>query len=298
MQELTNCQLCPRLCGADRTKHPGYCGAGSNIKAARAALHLWEEPCISGEEGSGTVFFSGCPLGCCFCQNHEISSGNIGAEITVERLGEIFLELQNQGANNINLVTATPYVPHIIGALNFVKDRLTLPIVYNSSGYENLSTLQLLCGYVDVYLPDLKYMSPERGEKYSAARDYFEVASKAILEMYRQVGAAQFDRRGLMTRGLIVRHLVLPEGEEDTAQILHWLRDNLPLEDVMVSLMSQYTPFYHSGLYPELGRRLTKKEYRRALSALDELGIENGFVQELSSAKEEYTPRFDMEGIL
>lgn len=297
LEQQNHCTLCPRQCGADRTQGQGFCGGGPKAKIARAALHFWEEPCISGEEGSGTVFFSGCPLQCCFCQNHKISSGNFGREVSTARLGEIFLELQAQGANNINLVTAGHYAPQVIEALGLVKGQLHIPVVYNSSGYEEMSTLRLLEGCVDIYLPDLKYMDNQRAQRYSGAANYVEKATAAILEMYRQVGPAVFDEAGHMKKGMIVRHMVLPGGIKDACAVLEWLKENLPLDNVWVSVMSQYTPFYKSGEYPEIHRRLNQKEYNAVLDALDSLEIENGFVQELSSAKEEYTPDFCLQGV-
>ncbi len=297
LEQQNHCTLCPRQCGADRTQDQGFCGGGPKAKIARAALHFWEEPCISGEEGSGTVFFSGCPLQCCFCQNHKISNGNFGREVSTARLGEIFLELQAQGANNINLVTAGHYAPQVIEALGLVKGRLHIPVVYNSSGYEEMSTLRLLEGYVDIYLPDLKYMDNQRAQRYSGAANYVEKATAAILEMYRQAGPAVFDEAGHMKKGMIVRHMVLPGGIKDACAVLEWLKENLPLDNVWVSVMSQYTPFYKSGEYPEIHRRLNQKEYNAVLDALDSLEIENGFVQELSSAKEEYTPDFCLQGV-
>ncbi len=300
MELLKHCHLCPRACGADRSLSGGrgFCGGSKLPKLARAALHFWEEPVISGEEGSGTVFFSGCPLQCIFCQNHNISSGNFGEEISIERLAAIFLELQEQGANNINLVTGSHYVPQIIEALDLVKGQLHIPVVFNSSGYETVETLKLLDGYVDIYLPDLKYMSNERAVRYSNAKDYVERATSAILEMYRQVGPVQYDERGMLTKGLIVRHLVLPNGIEDSAAVLNWVAEHLPLDDILVSIMSQYTPFHRSSNFPEIHRRLTEEEYEAVLDILDELEIENGFCQELSSATEEYTPSFRLEGVL
>ncbi len=298
MEQSRQCMLCPRHCKAERNIHNGFCGGGSLPKVARAALHFWEEPVISGEEGSGTVFFSGCPLQCVFCQNHNISSGNFGQEITVERLAEIFLELQEQGANNINLVTATHYVPQIIQALDLIGEKLHIPVVYNSSGYETIETLKLLEGYVDIYLPDLKYLDSDRALRYSNAADYSQIATTAILEMFRQVGAVQYDDRGMLKKGLIVRHMVLPDGVEDSVNILQWIAENLPLDDILVSIMSQYTPFHRSAEYPEIHRRLTEEEYETVLDALDDLEIENGFCQELSSASEEYTPSFRLEGVL
>lgn len=297
MKENNLCRLCPRQCGVDRSVKTGRCGVSDRVTLARAALHFWEEPCISGENGSGTVFFSGCPLGCVFCQNHTISSGHFGKEISVERLAEIFLELQAQNAHNINLVTGSHFVPQIIKALDLVKDSLHIPVVYNSSGYETLETLRSLRGYVDIYLPDLKFLSSERSARYCHAPDYFEVASKAVQEMFSQVGPAQFDDDGIMTKGMIVRHLVMPNGVEDSMDILTWICDNLPLDDILVSVMSQYTPAYKSHDYPEIDRRLTQQEYDRVLDWIDCMGIEDGFVQELSSAKEEYTPDFSLQGV-
>ena len=295
---LTACDLCPRHCGADRNTSIGFCGGGSLPKVARAALHFWEEPVISGEEGSGTVFFSGCPLQCVFCQNHEISSGNFGQEISIQRLSQIFLELQEQGANNINLVTGTHYVPQIIAALDLVREQLHIPVVYNSSGYETIETLRLLEGYVDIYLPDLKYMDARRSARYSNAADYPEKATAAILEMFRQVGPVQYDERGLLKKGLVLRHMVMPGGMEDSAAVLRWAAEHLPLDDILISIMSQYTPFHRSEEFPEIHRRLTEEEYDAVLDILDELEIENGFCQELSSASEEYTPSFRLEGVL
>jgi radical SAM domain protein len=270
---------------------------GDSVKLARAALHFWEEPCVSGEQGSGTVFFSGCPLGCIFCQNHTISAGHFGKEVSIERLAQIFLELQQQGANNINLVTAGHFVPQVIDALDRVRHQLHIPVVYNSSGYETVQTLRMLAGYVDVYLPDLKFYSPERSARYCSAPDYFAVASAAVQEMFAQTGPVQLDSRGIIQKGTIVRHMVMPDGVEDSMDILSWIAEHLPLDDILVSVMSQYTPFYKSADYPEINRRLLPQEYERVLDWMECMGIENGFVQELSSAKEEYTPDFSLQGI-
>lgn len=290
------CSLCPRACGADRATQAGACGGGVQIKIARAALHQWEEPCISGTSGSGTVFFSGCPLQCCFCQNYQISAQNFGREISIERLSEIFLELQAQGAHNINLVNPTHYVPWILAALGLAKPRLKIPIVCNSGGYETLETLRLLEGAVDIYLPDLKYVSAERSLRYSGAGDYFEVASRAIIEMYRQTGKAVLDTDGILQRGLIIRHLVLPMGMADSIAVLEWIAENLPLDEIFVSVMSQYTPFYRSVAFPEINRRVSTFEYNRVLARARALGL-RGFLQERNAAKEEYTPPFDLEGV-
>lgn len=295
--EMTECRLCPRQCGVDRSKRTGYCGVSDRVKLARAALHFWEEPCISGERGSGTVFFSGCALKCVFCQNYQLSAGHFGKEVSIQRLAEIFLELQQQGAHNINLVTGGHYVPQIVQALELVRKDLKIPVVYNSSGYETVETLRQLKGYVDIYLPDLKYYSPERSARYSNARDYFAVASQAVQEMFSQVGPVQFDEQGMLQKGVVVRHMVMPNGVEDTMDILTWIAENLPLDDILVSVMSQYTPFYKSADYPEINRRLTQEEYDRVLDWMECMGIEQGFVQELSSAKEEYTPDFSLQGV-
>ena len=295
--EMTECRLCPRQCGVDRSKQTGYCGVSDRVKLARAALHFWEEPCISGERGSGTVFFSGCALKCVFCQNYQLSAGHFGKEVSIQRLAEIFLELQQQGAHNINLVTGGHYVPQIVQALELVRKDLKIPVVYNSSGYHTVETLRQLKGYVDIYLPDLKYYSPERSARYSNARDYFAVASQAVQEMFSQVGPVQFDEQGMLQKGVVVRHMVMPNGVEDTMDILTWIAEHLPLDDILVSVMSQYTPFYKSADYPEINRRLTQEEYDRVLDWMECMGIEQGFVQELSSAKEEYTPDFSLQGV-
>lgn len=295
--EMTECRLCPRQCGVDRSKRTGYCGVSYRVKLARAALHFWEEPCISGERGSGTVFFSGCALKCVFCQNYQLSAGHFGKEVSIQRLAEIFLELQQQGAHNINLVTGGHYVPQIVQALELVRKDLKIPVVYNSSGYETVETLRQLKGYVDIYLPDLKYYSPERSARYSNAKDYFAVASQAVQEMFSQVGPVQFDEQGMLQKGVVVRHMVMPNGVEDTMDILTWIAEHLPLDDILVSVMSQYTPFYKSADYPEINRRLTQEEYDRVLDWMECMGIEQGFVQELSSAKEEYTPDFSLQGV-
>ena len=295
--EMTECRLCPRQCGVERSKRTGYCGVSDRVKLARAALHFWEEPCISGERGSGTVFFSGCALKCVFCQNYQLSAGHFGKEVSIQRLAEIFLELQQQGAHNINLVTGGHYVPQIVQALELVRKDLKIPVVYNSSGYETVKTLRQLKGYVDIYLPDLKYYSPERSARYSNARDYFAVASQAVQEMFSQVGPVQFDEQGMLQKGVVVRHMVMPNGVEDTMDILTWIAEHLPLDDILVSVMSQYTPFYKSADYPEINRRLTQEEYDRVLDWMECMGIEQGFVQELSSAKEEYTPDFSLQGV-
>ncbi len=287
------CNLCPRQCGADRSKSVGFCGAGDTLRIARASLHHWEEPCISGTGGSGAVFFSGCVMRCIYCQNYEISAENKGADITTERLGGIFLELQAQGAHNINLVNPTHYVPQIIQALDMVSGSLNIPVVYNSGGYERVETLRLLEGYVDIYLPDVKYCW-EEAAKLSSAPHYFDTAMEAVEEMLRQTGAPQLEN-GLLKKGTVVRHLVLPYLYKDSVEVIKRLGERFG-KDILFSLMSQYTPFHKAKEHPRLNRRITTFEYNKALNAVLEAGLE-GFMQERSSAKEEYTPAFDLSGV-
>ncbi|MEE0809456.1 radical SAM protein [Blautia sp.] len=295
--DFTNCHLCPRNCGINRTISVGFCGCGSTLKAARAALHHWEEPCISGTRGSGAVFFSGCTLKCCFCQNHLISQGTLGKELSPKRLGEIFLSLQEQGAHNIDLITATQFLPQILPALDFVKHKLHIPVIYNCGGYEKTETLALLKDYIDIYLPDLKYFDSSLSWRYSKAKNYFEIASEAIPYMIEQTGELRYDAQGILQKGVIIRHMVLPGGKEDSIQLLHWIKENLPKGKYLLSLLSQYTPFYKSRDYPEINRRITTYEYTKVLDTAISLGLTQGFMQEKSSAKEEYTPPFDLEGI-
>lgn len=296
------CRLCPRKCGINRANNLGFCQMGEKITAARATLHFWEEPCISGKNGSGTVFFSGCVMKCVFCQNYDISAENFGREISNERLADIFLELQKQGALNINLVNPTHFVPQIIKALKIAKSRgLKLPIVYNSGGYERVETLKALDGLIDIYLPDVKYFDDELAEKLSAAPNYFETAMNAVAEMVRQTGKPVFDEKNgeILLRGTIVRHLVLPNCYKDSINVINRIAERFRGE-ILFSLMSQYTPF---GLvktdesYKKLNRRITTFEYQKALDAVLEAGLW-GFMQEKSSAKEEYTPSFDLTGII
>ena len=297
MKELSQCHLCPRGCGANRAAgETGYCGVDSRLRVARGALHFWEEPCISGTKGSGTVFFSGCPLGCRFCQNFEISARRFGKEITVDRLAEIFLELQQQGAHNINLVSPTQYVPHIIKALDRAKPQLAIPVVYNTGGFERVETLKRLEGYVDIWLPDAKYADSTRAKNYSAAENYPEAAFAAIAEMLRQAGKPEFFPDGTMRRGVIVRHLVLPGGMKDSFAVLERLAVLREKQDFLLSLMAQYTPYRKDECYSELNRRISTYEYRRVCEYAQQLGFE-GFQQERSSAKEEYTPDFDLTGV-
>lgn len=293
---LHNCTLCPRQCGIDRYNGAGFCGEKAVIRAAKAYLHMWEEPCISGTNGSGTVFFSGCCLKCKFCQNYRISCEGHGKEITVERLAEIFLELQENGAHNINLVSPTQFVPQIIESLDLCRGKLTIPIVYNTGGYERVETLKMLEGYVDIYLPDFKYYDNELGKKYSSAENYFEVVTAALKEMYRQVGRYQLDENEIMQKGLVIRHLTLPTHRHDSVKVLEWIAENLPKDEILISLMSQYTPFYRSSEFKELSRRISTFEYNFVLDKAEEFGLD-GFMQEKSSAKEEYTPDFDFVGI-
>lgn len=298
VEQMENCTLCPRECHADRKNGKvGYCGMEAKLYAARAALHMWEEPCISGKKGSGAVFFTGCGLRCCFCQNREIAIGTSGQEITVERLADIFLELQKKGAANINLVTGAHYAPHIVEALKLAKEKgLCLPVVYNSSGYEKVETLRLLEGYVDVYLPDYKYAQSELAQKYSHAADYPERAQRAIAEMVRQTGVAVFDEDGYIQRGTIVRHLILPGHTKNSIEALRWLHETWG-EQIYISIMNQYTPVFEQEKYKELNRKVTRREYAKVLDAALEMGIVNGFFQDGETARESFIPAFDYEGI-
>ena len=298
--QYLSCNLCPRCCSADRTQTVGFCRSDSHVKVARAALHQWEEPCISGTNGSGTVFFSGCTLRCCFCQNYPISHEVFGKELSIQELSDIFLRLQDQGAHNINLVTATHYLPSVTAALDLAKKQLSIPIVYNCGGYERVETVKALKGYVDIWLPDLKYQDSALSARYSQAPDYFTQASQAIQQMIAQTGAPILDEQGLMESGVIIRHMVLPGAKEDSIRLLHWMKDTLPAGRYYISLLSQYTPFYRAakgGDFPEISRRITTYEYEKVLNAAIDLGLNQGFMQEKSSAKEEYTPPFDLEGV-
>ena len=296
---LNDCTLCPRNCHVNRNEGKvGYCRMTSELVVARAALHMWEEPCISGEKGSGTVFFSGCAMGCVFCQNHEIAKGLRGKAISVERLSEIFLELQEKGANNINLVTPSHYVPQIIEALDIARARgLVLPIVYNSSGYEKKETIKGLEGYVDIYLPDFKYMNDDIAERYSHCPDYSTYAKESIEEMVRQTGKPEFFPDGIMKKGTIVRHLSLPGYLEDSKDILDYLHANYK-NDLYISIMNQYTPLVTVEKYPEINRKVTKKEYDELISYALMLGIKNAYTQEDETQDESFIPDFDGEGVL
>lgn len=290
------CRLCPRLCGKPRDPlgGAGVCHMGGLPRVARAALHHWEEPCISGTRGSGTVFFSGCPLGCVFCQNGAISQGGFGEAVAPEGLARLFAVLVEQGAHNINLVSPTPYVPAILAALAIYRPRV--PVVYNTGGYERLETLKLLSGWVDIYLPDLKYMDSQAAARYSGAPDYPEVAQRAIAEMARQTGPAQYDDNGLMLRGTLVRHLILPGHTGGAMRALNWVKESLP-EGTPVSLMAQYTPQSRNAGDPLLGRALTRREHQRVLDHLAAIGLATGYVQALSSASTAYIPDFDLTGV-
>ncbi len=299
MAELRNkCELCPRKCGANRTEDKkGFCGAGKNVKIARAALHFWEEPCISGEEGSGTVFFSGCTMRCVFCQNREISRGEAGKEVSIERLSEIFLELQDKNANNINLVTPMHYSPQITEALDLAREKgLHLPIVWNVGGWENESSVSEVKNYSDIWLTDFKYYSDDLAKKFSKAENYFEIADKALRKMVEQTGEAVFDERGIMQKGVIVRHLMLPSHLEDTKNVLRYLYENFG-DKIWISIMNQYTPLCEISSYPELAHTVTDEEYDEAIDFALSLGIENAFVQEGGAVGESFIPPFDLEGV-
>lgn len=291
------CTLCPRRCKADRRTGTGACGAGGVLKAARAAPHFWEEPCISGNRGSGAVFFSHCPLSCCYCQNYAISAGGLGREIDAGRLAEIFLELAAQGVHNLNLVTATQWLPWVLPALQKARRQgCRLPVVYNTSGYETAGTVRALDGVVDVWLADVKYVSPALSQEYSGAEDYFAVCSEAVGQMIAQTGGPVYDEEGLMRRGVILRHLALPGALADSKAVLRWMA-SLPAGSFVPSLMSQYTPFYKAAEHKPLGRRISSWEYRQVIDTAVELGLTNGYMQQKSSAREEYTPPFDLSGV-
>ena len=295
---LENCTLCPRECKVNRLEGMrGYCGMDSRIRVARAALHMWEEPCISGKKGSGAVFFSGCGLRCCFCQNRDIAIGDSGKEITLSRLADIFLELEQKGAANLNLVTGAHYVPQIISALEIAKEKgFGLPVVYNSSGYEKVETLRMLDGYVDVYLPDMKYVDGRLAASFSHAEDYPRRAGAAIAEMVRQTGACQFEQEGYIRKGTIVRHLILPGHTKNSLAVLEYLHRTYG-NDIFISVMNQYTPVWKQEKYQELNRKVTRREYEKVLNYAVELGIENGYFQEGETAKESFIPKFDYEGV-
>ncbi len=282
------------MCGADREKAPGYCQTPWEFKIARAGLHFWEEPPISGKNGSGTVFFSGCNLGCVYCQNYEISHENFGKTVSEKRLTDIFGELEEKGAHNINLVNPTHYAEKLVPLLSGYNKNI--PFVYNSSGYERVETLQKMEGLIDVYLPDLKYISCDKSQRYSEVSDYFDFASRAILEMKRQCGENIYDSEGLIKKGLIVRHLILPKNTNQSIEILKWIAENLGT-DTAISLMAQYTPYGRIENYPELQRKITEREYNKVLSFAADVGFKNIFTQEFASSSEEFIPDFDLTGV-
>lgn len=297
--DLSKCILCPRECKKNRTKgETGLCGATDKIKAARASLHLWEEPCISGEKGSGTVFFTGCNLSCVFCQNKEISHKNMGAQIDETRLCEIFFELKSQGAHNINLVTAAHYLPQVLEAIKMAKDKgIDIPFVYNSSGYERPEVLKYAEGLIDIYLPDFKYIESERAMKYSGAKDYPEVVKAAIAEMVRQQPECVFDNEGVMRQGVIVRHLMLPEGLNESKKIIKYLYE-IYGNKIFISIMSQYTPTGNTDNFPELKKRVSQADYDKLVDYAIELGVENAYIQEGEAASESFIPDFSGQGII
>ena len=293
MRELNSCTICPHNCKINRNNGQiGRCRIGDKVKIALASVHNYEEPCISGKNGSGTIFFSNCNLSCIYCQNYKISQLGKGYELSVEELANIMLKQQEKGVNNINLVTPTMYVYQIIEAIKIARKRgLKIPIIYNTNGYENVKTIQDLNGYVDIYLPDLKYYSNEISKKYSKIDNYFKYATEAIKEMYKQVGSPIFDENGIIKKGLIIRHLVLPNHLQNSKHILKWIKENMP-EDTYVSVMAQYFPTYKAKEDNLINRKLNKKEYREIEEFLYTLNLENGYMQELGEHEEEYVPNF------
>lgn len=287
------CTNCPRKCNIDRTTHLGYCRAPINVMLAKVSKHYWEEPCISGTKGSGTIFFCGCNLRCVYCQNSMVSNAEIGKEISVDRLAEIFKELEDSGVHNINLVTPSHYVDQIIKALGIYRPKI--PIVYNTSGYDSVENINKLKGYIDIYLTDLKYVDSTLSLKYSGAKDYFDVAKDAILAMRAQIPTDVYDKDGIMQKGVIIRHLVLPGHTDDSVKVLQWIKDNMP--DSVVSIMSQYTPYYKAKEIEPINRPLKPLEYKRVLAKFNALGLKNGYMQEMSSSTTAYIPDFDLSGV-
>lgn len=296
---LNKCDICPRMCKVNREiGQMGFCKCDDKIKVALVSTHYYEEPCISGDNGSGTIFFSNCNLNCIYCQNYDISQENKGQEITTNRLAEIFIEQQERGVNNINLVTPTMYVYQIIDAIKIAKNNgLNIPIVYNTNSYENVETIKMLDGLIDIYLPDLKYYSDSLAVKYSNAPNYFKNATNAIKEMCKQVGNSIFNNKGIMQKGMIIRHLILPNHLQNTKNILKWIKDNMPKE-IYVSVMAQYFPTYKAKKSELLNRKLNKKEYNEIENFLYTLNIKNGYIQELGNHEEEYVPNFDFKNVL
>lgn len=295
MKELDECKICPHKCKINRNEGKiGRCRAGKDVKIALASIHNYEEPCISGKNGSGTVFFSNCNLNCIYCQNYEISQLGKGKVITIEHLAEIFINQQNKNVNNINLVTPTMYVPQIIEAIKIAREKgLNIPIIYNSNGYENVETIKMLDGYIDVYLPDLKYYSNEISKKYSNVDNYFETAVAAIKEMQRQVGNPVFDENGIIKKGVIIRHLILPNHILNTKNILKYIKENFD-DNTYISVMAQYFPTYKAKENDKINRKITKKEYKEVEEYLYCLNLKNGYIQELGEHEEEYVPTFDL----
>lgn len=295
---LKQCEICPHKCKIDRTDNQvGRCKSKDTVKVALASIHKFEEPCISGGNGSGTVFFSNCNLSCEFCQNYEISQQGLGEEISIERLAEIFIEQQDKGANNINLVSPTSYVVQIIEAIKIAKNNgLKIPIIYNTNGYENVETIKLLDGYVDVYLPDLKYAEDDLAKKYSKIENYFEVATAAIKEMSNQVGENEYDDKGIIKKGIIIRHLILPNHTENSKKVLKWINDNMP-KNITVSVMAQYFPTYKAKNIEDINRKITRHEYQKIENYLYSLDLENGYIQELGTNEEIYVPKWKINVI-
>lgn len=292
-RELECCTICPHNCKINRTKNPGRCKSTDKIKIALYSIHNFEEPCISGEKGSGTIFFSNCNMNCVFCQNYEISQLGRGKEITIEELANVMIKQQERNVQNINLVTPTSYALHIVEAIKIARKKgLEIPIVYNTNGYESVETLKLLEGYVDIYLPDLKYYYDDLAKKYSKVDNYFEIATKAIQEMYRQVGTPVLDENGVMKKGLMIRHLILPNEVQNSKKVLKWIKENID-SNVYVSIMAQYFPTYKAKEIPEIARKITKEEYEKVENYLYELDLENGYIQELGEHEEEYVPTWE-----
>ena len=293
LELLEKCTICPHNCGINRTNNQiGRCKSKDTVKIALYSTHNFEEPCISGKKGSGTVFFSNCNMNCVFCQNYEISQQGKGKEITIEELAEIFIKQQEKDVENINLVTPTSYVPQIIESIKIARNKgLKLPIVYNTNGYEKVETLKMLEGYVDIYLPDFKYSDNELAKRLSKVDNYFEIATKALTEMYRQTGKAVFDDRGIMQKGMIIRHLVLPNHILNSRKVLKWINENM--HDVYVSVMAQYFPTYKAKDIEDINRKLSKEEYEQIENYLYRLDLENGYIQELGEHEEEYVPKWD-----
>lgn len=296
MISLEKCNICPHSCNSNRKKgNLGRCKATDKVRIALYSTHDFEEPCISGKKGSGTVFFSHCNLNCMYCQNYEISQLGKGKDITIEELATIFLKQQEKGVENINLVTPTSYVLQIIETIKIAKQQgLLIPILYNTNAYEKKETLKLLEGYIDIYLPDLKYAENDLGETYSRVNNYFEIATQAIQEMIRQVGAPQFNEKGVMKKGVMIRHLVLPNHVENSKKVLKWLKNNLS-SDIYISVMAQYFPTYEAKKVENLNRKVTKEEWREIENYIEELGIENGYKQELGEQEEEYVPKWELD---